>query len=39
MKLAALDIDRTFVHYDNNKAQMKKLLADHAGKVCMYVLH
>ena len=33
MKLATLDIDRTFVHYDNNQAQMKKLLADHAGKV------
>jgi hypothetical protein len=29
MKLATLDIDRTFVHWDNNRAKMQRLLADH----------
>lgn len=28
MKLATLDIDRTFVHWDNNKAKMEQLLTD-----------
>ena len=28
MKLATLDIDRTFVHWDNNKHKMDRLLAD-----------
>lgn len=28
MKLATLDIDRTFVHWDNNKVKMEQLLAD-----------
>ena len=31
MKLATLDIDRTFVHWDNNQAKMKQLLADRAS--------
>ena len=29
MKLATLDIDRTFVHWDNNEAKMKQLMAAH----------
>ncbi len=28
MKLATLDIDRTFVHWDNNKDKMDQLLAN-----------
>ena len=28
MKLATLDIDRTFVHWDNNRDKMEQLLAD-----------
>ena len=36
MKLATLDIDRTFVHHEGfNKAPMARLLADHAGKVAL----
>ena len=35
MKMATLDIDRTFVHWDYNQKKVQQLLADHVGKVVL----
>ena len=34
-QVATLDIDRTFVHWDNQHANVEKLLAENKGKVVL----
>ena len=37
MQIATLDLDRTFVHWDNNTAKVKQMLADHPGEIAVDV--
>ena len=35
MKVATLNIDKVFVHWDNNRAKMQKLMDEQQGKVVL----
>ena len=37
MMHAELDLDRTFIHQDNNCGKLKKMCADHAGKLVVEI--